>query len=335
MIRAAFVCAVVAAGIAPARAETVLRMATVAPDGTAWAHELRAFGQNVELRTNGRVRVKWYFGSVAGGDLDVGERIHRGQLDGAGSGGPLCAAAMPSLRVMQVPALFESAAEARFVVNQLSAKLTAEAQAAGLTFLAATPLGVARLFASRPVRSLAELRNMHIWIWDAERILVALYHEMGLTMVPSPVDRAAREFEAGHVDSFWSLPTAALAFQWSVRAPYLVDLRGEYLFGCVLVANRAFLGLSADDQLQLRGAAAELRERLDEVSQREERALLGGLFQHQGVRVIAVGERFRAEFRAAATSARARIGGELVAPALLDEVSAALARYRAQRAVAR
>jgi TRAP-type transport system periplasmic protein len=326
------VAAVALAMAAPARAgsdTTVLRLATVAPDGTAWAHELRAFGRDVERRTDGRVRIKWYFGSIAGGDVDVADRIHRGQLDGAGSGGPLCAQVMPSMRILQFPGMFESSAEAKYVINQLSVKMAAEAQQEGLTFLSATPLGSGMFFGVHPVRSLAELRAARLWVWDAQSILVSLYRDMGLHAVPAPVDRAAREFQRGQVDSFWSLPTAALAFQWSAHAKYLVDLRGEYVFGCVLVTNRAFIGLSPDDQVQLRAAVGQLRDRLDEVSQREERSLLDGLFQHQGVRVVPASDRLRAEFKAAATEATQRIGPKLVPPALLAEVAAALSRYRA------
>src|SRR4051812_32295447 len=56
-----------------------LRFATAAPDGTTWARELRAVSREVEQETEGAVRVKWYFSGIAGNELDVIDRIRRGQ----------------------------------------------------------------------------------------------------------------------------------------------------------------------------------------------------------------------------------------------------------------
>jgi hypothetical protein len=161
-------------------------------------------------------------------------------------------------------------------------------------------------------------------------MVVSLMREMGLTVVPTPVERAAREFDAGRFDGFWALPTAALAFQWSVQAPSLIHVHGEFLFGCVLVASRVFLGLSAADQHELWAASAQLRDRLDEVLRRLEQSMLGGAFQHQGVTVIEPNEKFRAELFAAANAARDRVGARLVPPELLSRVRGLLSDYRAE-----
>jgi TRAP-type C4-dicarboxylate transport system substrate-binding protein len=311
-------------------AQTVLRLATAAPDGTAWAHEFRSFARDVERRTEGRVRVKWYFGSIAGSELEVGERIGRGQLDGAGSGGPLCTEVMPSMRVLQFPGLFQTGAEGKYVLNQLAATLQAEAEQSGLTYLGATPLGSVVYFGRRPVQSLAELRRQRLWVWDVSPMVISLLREMGLSVVPAPIERATREFDERRFDAFWAVPMAAVAFQWSVQAPSLVDLHGDYLFGCILLANRVFLGLSAEDQRQLQAAFAQAEDRVDEVSRQQERALLRGAFQHQGVTVFEPGEKFRAEFFAAANAARDRVGAKLVSPALLRRVRDMLSDYRAE-----
>jgi TRAP-type C4-dicarboxylate transport system substrate-binding protein len=333
LIRAWLIFLTVASASGLARAQTLLRFATVAPDGTAWAHELRSFAGDVERRTAGRVHVKWYFGGIAGGDLEVGERIRRGQLDGAASGSPLCVEAMPSMRVLQFSGLFQNAAESKYVVNQLAALLAAEAEQSGFTMLGATPLGLAAYFGRGPVQSLAELRGQRIFVWEAEPMVISILREMGLNVVPTPIERAGREFDAGRFDGFWALPTAAVAFQWSVQASHVVKLPGEYLFGCVLMASRVFVGLSSEDKHQLNAAAAQLRDRFDEVSRRQEQALLGGAFQHQGVTVVPPNEKFRAEFFAAANAARDRIGARLVPPALLRRVREMLSDYRAEHEV--
>src|SRR4051794_39797241 len=76
----------------------ILRLGTIAPDGTAWAREFNTFAREVETETGKQVKVKWYFGGIAGDESEMLERVRRGQLDGAASGGPLCERLSPSLR---------------------------------------------------------------------------------------------------------------------------------------------------------------------------------------------------------------------------------------------
>lgn len=61
----------------------VIRLSSVAPEGTGWARLLRSFTRDVESATGGDVKVKWYLGGIAGDEVRVLERIRRDQLDGA------------------------------------------------------------------------------------------------------------------------------------------------------------------------------------------------------------------------------------------------------------
>src|SRR3954468_20263190 len=97
----------------------VLRMATAAPDGTTWARELRAFTNDVEQATHGEVRVKLYFGGIAGNELETEARMKRGQLDAVASGGMLCQQLSRSFRIMRIPGLFAPHDEAAWVLQRL------------------------------------------------------------------------------------------------------------------------------------------------------------------------------------------------------------------------
>jgi len=73
------------------------------------------------------------------------------------------------------------------------------------------------------------------------------------------VEGAVRAYEEGKVDSFVGLPAAALAFQWSAQARYVIDLRVGYLTGCMLVSRRAWDALSHDDRQAIAAAALPAR----------------------------------------------------------------------------
>jgi TRAP-type C4-dicarboxylate transport system substrate-binding protein len=317
----------------PARADELLRMATVAPEGTAYARELRAFSQRVEQQTSGRVRFKWYFGGIAGDELDVDARIRRDQLDGTASGGNLCQKLAPSLLVMRLPGLVQDRKEAAYLSNRLKPVLDQEFRANGYANLGEVGTGTAILFSRTPLRSWDDLRRAKIFAWRDDEVTIAVGRAMGLQMVPLPIYEASAAFTAGKLDVFTSPPTAALAFQWTTLAHSYTELRFNFVNGCLLLANRAMDRLPSDAQAAIRTAGAELQVRLTDALETADRQLLDGLFRRQGLTPQPTDEQLRAEFLAAARMAREKMIDKLVPRALLERVQALLADYRAERQV--
>jgi hypothetical protein len=158
---------------APATAEpTVLRMAAIAPEGTSWARELKAFARNVEKATDGALRIKWYLGGVAGDESEELDRIKRDQLDG-GAGAMICDILAPSLSVTSIAGLLHSRAEASRVVNLLTPTIAEEFQRNGFVFLGAAGFGLDVVFSRTPMRSLADLRRGRFWIRKYDDVLRA------------------------------------------------------------------------------------------------------------------------------------------------------------------
>jgi TRAP-type C4-dicarboxylate transport system substrate-binding protein len=328
-LRACIYATVLAAVPARAAPGHVLRLATVAPDGSAWAREFRAFARDVEASTGGAVGIKWYFGGIAGEEPAVADRIARDQLDGVLSGGVLCQQLAPSLRVLNVLGLIHSREEAAYVAGRLLPALEEEFHGRGYTSLAVATVGPAVLFTREPVRSLADLRRLRVWFWEFEGMRMHL-SEMGIPAVALPLERAGAAYDLGRVDGFLAVPQAALAFQWSAQARYVSDLRIALLVGCLVVANRAFDELPLEAQAALRAAGAKLRARVEEVGRAQDEALLGSLFARQGLRPMPVSDEFRSEFLQAARAARERLGERLVPLKLLARVVEMLADYRAE-----
>jgi TRAP-type C4-dicarboxylate transport system substrate-binding protein len=319
---------------APANAEPdfVLRLATIAPEGTPWARELKAYAHNLETATEGRVRVKIYYGGVAGDELEQEQRIQRGQLDGSISGGMLCERVAPSMVVARLPAMFQNREEAIEVMNNLEPTLEAEAHKAGFAMPSTSAVGSDALFTRVPVQTMDDLRRLKLWHWAPDEAGIASSRAMGLQIVPLPIYEGGRAYDDGRVDGYFAVPSAAMAFQWSTRARYVADLRRSYIFGCVLIAERFYLRLPPRLQQAVRGSTALLRERFAEVGRQVDEALLNGLFAKQGLIVTPVSERLRAEYFAAAREAREHVTETLVPRALIDRVLRMLADYRAEHA---
>lgn len=317
----------------PAFAEeevTTLRMATVAPDGSLVAREIKRLAEEVETSTAGHLRLKWYFNGVAGDELEQGDRMMRGQLDGSASG-IYCNRIIPSMRVTRLPGVFQNRDEATDALNHLMPEMKQEAHEHGFVLLTTVSLGPDVIFTNEPVRSFADLKRMKLWRWDLDEVGIATSREMGLSVVPMPVNEAARAFDQKRFDGFLAIPLAALAFQWSSRARYLTDLRGSYIWSCLVMSERSVNRLPVAYQQALRDASARVRERFEEVGRRADDQLLnGGLFAKQGTVPVPVSDSFRAEYLAAARNAREKVAGRFVPPGLINRVMQMLADYRVE-----
>src|SRR6185369_5846559 len=100
----------------PARAETVIKFATLAPDGSTWAKVMSDLDKELQSKTGGQVRFKFYWGGVQGDEKDVVRKMRLGQLQSAGITGMGLGEVAPELRVLDVPFLFRSPSEVDYVL---------------------------------------------------------------------------------------------------------------------------------------------------------------------------------------------------------------------------
>jgi TRAP-type C4-dicarboxylate transport system substrate-binding protein len=147
-----------------------------------------------------------------------------------------------------------------------------------------------------------------------------------------PVEDAARAFEDGRTDGFLAVPTAVLAFQWSVGTRYLSDLHLGFLPGCMVMTNHAWDELTVDQRNALMVATAKTQARLEDLSRTQDEQLLGGLFARQGVKRTPLSAGFASEFFEAARVVRDTVRDKLIPGALIDRVTGWLADYRAEYA---
>ncbi len=331
----AFCCIVVAllaalcAAPRPARAQTVIRMATPGPEGTLWWREIHSFQQMVEKNTDGQVRFKVYYGGIAGDEIQVGERIKKEQLDGAFSGGILCQREAPTMRVMRVLGLFQGRAELNYVLGRLKPQIDDEFRRSGFVDLGLVSVGPELLFMRKPARTLAEVKATRLWAWGVDDTLVPGLDGLGFSTVRADVSDAGRLYDQGKVDGFVAAPASALAFQWSARTKYIVPLRLATLEACIVVANRAFDPLPDQYKQVIRNAAAFAASHCEELARQQDDALLGGLFAKQGLVTLPLPAEVRAQFFDETRALRDKTAGKLVPPPLIERVLGLLADYRA------
>jgi TRAP-type transport system periplasmic protein len=305
-----------------------LRMAAIAPEGTGWAREVKALSREFEAATNGAVRMKWYLGGIAGDETMAVSRIRRGQLDGA-AGALFCGSLSSTLAVTRVAGLVQSRDEALHLLNYLRPRIDEDFKRAGFVSLVIGNFGNDIIFLRERADSFAELKKRPLWIWNADAVLRRQMDLMGMHMVPAAIDELSPLYDAGKIDGMFVIPTAALAFQWTTRAKFFIDLRSSMLAGCMTLSQKSFDQLTFEQQQALRTATAKFALRFEELGKREDALLLGGTLERQGVHKLPASEGLRSAFIEAASAARGHLEDAVIPSSLVKESLDLLSTYRA------
>jgi len=306
----------------------VLRMSAIAPEGTGWARELKALARELDTATHGAVRMKWYLGGIAGDEMTALGRIKRGQLDGA-AGALFCGSLSPTLAVTRIAGLVQSRDEALHLLNYLRPRIDEDFKRAGFISLVIGNFGNDIIFLRDRADTFAEVKKRPLWIWNADAVLRRQMDLMGMHMVPAAIDQLSALYDGGKIDGMFVIPTAALAFQWTTRAKYFIDLRSSMLAGCMTLSQKSFDQLTFEQQQALKSATAKFALRFEDLGKREDALLLGGTLERQGVHKLPASEGLRSAFIEAASAARSHIEDAVIPSSLVKESLDVLSTYRA------
>jgi TRAP-type C4-dicarboxylate transport system substrate-binding protein len=323
------------AGSARAENHLTIRIASVAPEGSFWARELRAMANEVTTATKGAVTVKMYFGGIAGDEFQVYDRIKRGQLDGAASGGTICMDLSPSVRAVGIRGVFSSREESNYVMNRLRPTVEQEFKKAGYIYVAATSLGADMVFSKKPVQTIDDLRAQRIFHWNIDKRGAMLSTAMGMKVVALPIEEAARAFEEDRIDATFIQPGGVLAFQWTNLVKYVLDMPASWTYGCLVISSKTFERLTLEQQQIVRAAGAKAAGRIDSVGEKQDQELLSSVLPRQGIKLVQPAESMRAQYLAVARAAREKLGEQLIDAPTLQSILAMLADYRAEHSPTR
>jgi TRAP-type transport system periplasmic protein len=319
------------AGAVPApRAAETLKIATLAPDGTAWMKAMRVAGEEVRKRTGGRVELKFYPGGVMGNDATVLRKIQIGQLHG----GLVTMVALyrlyPDSQLYGLPLLFRSYAEVDYVRSRMDGPLIEGLERSGMVAFGLVEGGFAYLLSSAPIRRVADVRAEKVWTPEGDRITPMLFRAAGVAPVVLPLADVYTGLQTGLVTAVGNSASGAIALQWHSKTKYLADLPLFYTLGTLIVDRRAYEGLPAADRAPVKDVLTQAFRELDRASRRDEEAARAAL-QNRGIQFLRPAPADIEEFERVAARARAEIVKEgLYTSPLLQALEGHLKAFRAK-----
>ena len=315
-------------GIAPAFAATTIKIATIAPDGTAWMREMRAAGDAVKKGTDGRVEVKYYPGGIMGDDATALRKIKIGQLQGGAFTGGEATVITPDAQVYSIPFLYRSQDEIDKLRAKLDPLVKQQFQSAGYELLGISGAGFAYLMSTRDIKSREDLKSAKVWVPQGDKAAELAFKVAGVTPIPIPLSDVYTSLQTGLIDTAENTTSGAIAFQWHTKLKYMVDLPLSYVVGEIVVDKKVIDTLSPEDRKVLDDAFAAGFARL-ETGNRADNASARDALKQQGIKFTVPTDAERKSWEAVGTDAfKLLIDQGGISPTMLKALNAALADIR-------
>ena len=290
-----------------------LKIATLAPEGSAWMVAMRQAADEVRTQTEGRVKIKFYPGGVMGNDSTVLKKIRLGQLQGGALTATELASVSPNAPIYGLPFLFANRQQVDAARAAIDPAIAEELQAGGFRMLSLSGVGFAYLMSSADIASREALASRKVWVPQGDLIAEMTFREGGISPVPLPLADVFTALQSGLIDTVGNTPAGAIALQWHGGLRQILDLPLSYVAGFVVLQERAFARLSEADRQVLLDAFRRGGERIDAGNRKADAEALEALVE-LGVQKIDVSagevERWRGIGR--------RVADRLVADGKLD-----------------
>jgi len=315
------------APVSSAAKEMIIKIATLAPEGSTWVKTFNAISAEVKQKTEGQVRLRIYPGGVLGDEKDMLRKMQIQQIHGAALSSPGLSALYKEIDIFQIPFLFEDHGEVDYVLTHMDSFFKKGLAESGYVLLGWAGGGFVRLMTMNPATTLEDLKQAKVWTWEEAPISRAIFEEAGVTGIPLSVPDVMVGLQTGLVDVVYAPPAGAIALQWFTRIKYITDLPLIYVTGGVVIKNNVFESLKTDHQKIVQQVFDEhLRKLIGAIRQDNQEALQ--IMVKHGVQIVKPPPDQIEVFKQISARALEDLPESTFAPATLAEANRLLQEYR-------
>jgi len=253
-----------------------VKIATLAPNQSAWMQDMRAAGKEIEQRTDGRVKLRFYGGGTQGTEDKVLQKIKIGQLHGGTFSATDFMQDYGAINIYGLPFVFASWDEVRYVRERMDARLQA-----GFADLNFVTFGIAGSFSmvlsNDPIRNYDDMKGKKVWLPQGDFVSYEAMRRLQLSPVALPITDVLTGLQTGLLDIAAIPPEVAVALQWHTRVKYVTNMPVVFGISFLAISKRTFDRLAADDQMVvsdvLNGVYADIDQKAPAESENAMQAL--------------------------------------------------------------
>ncbi|SDE61332.1 TRAP transporter substrate-binding protein [Ruegeria marina] len=312
--------AIAIAVVSPATAETVLKLATAAPQKTPWGAQIMRLADAIAEESEGRLKVEPYFNSQLGTENDTLAQLARGRIEMGLFTVSAGAQQAPEVGLMQLYGLYDSTDQRACVQdNYLTDKIRERLSPKGVYFGTWAEVGNGYFFAKEPITSVEQLKGMKVGI-SVNKINTEYWKAVGANPVPVSPGEAASGASTGLIEMY---PTV-YSFYIPSGLNKIIPVVSEYNYSngpaMFAVSQRTLDSMSEEDQAAINRAFDRFtsKEIMDEIFAFEDK--MREIHIASGGEIVQVSEEFKNEmsamlppFWATMTAEYGDVGAEIMA----------------------
>jgi len=320
--------ALLAGALAPA--QTVIKMGTLAPDGSEWHLALQRMGERWRQISGGRVKLVIYPGGSLGDEPDLVRKMRIGQIQSVALSGGGMVEIDRGVMALQIPMLLDSYEELDYVRDRLAPKLDAAIEAKGFVVLNWADAGWVHFFSRKPIQNIGDLRQMKLFCWAGDSSEIDLWRSSGFRPEPLAATDILNGLQTGLIDVVPNPPLFALLNQSFGLAHYMADVKWAPLVGATMVTKAAWDKLPASDRPAMleagRAAGVEMRASIRKMGDEAVAAM-----QKRKLQVVHLSDAAVAEMRRETENAWPKMRGSIAPADLFDQARRLRDEFRASR----
>jgi TRAP-type C4-dicarboxylate transport system substrate-binding protein len=318
---------------APARAEgpLTLKLATLAPSGSAWHELLRELGQRWEAESGGQVRLKIYAGGTQGNEGEVIRKMGINQLQAAAISNMGLHDLVTEASALTIPLMFRDEAEMECGFERIRPALEEVILRRGYVVVQWSRIGAVSFYCDAPRPTPESMRGVKVFVPQGDAAVADALRLAGMRPVMLAATDLVPALQTGMVECVNNVALYALTTRTFVQAPHVTDLPWGFMAGATLVRADAWQKVPPEVRPRLLAAAQEVAVKVNaEVRRLNREAVLA--MQKQGLRLVPADPE---AWRPAMERTWEIFRGQVVPAPFFDQVKAARDACRAGAAAAR
>jgi len=316
--------------VLPTSAKTILRLGTLAPDGSAWHKVLKQLAFDIKKETGGQVIVRLYAGGMVGSEAEMIRKMRIGQLQGAIISNAGLGGIDPAVYAVSVPMMFDSFEEWDHVRNQINPDLSEKLRARKFEVLTWSYVGWMYLFSKTQLALPDQLEKLKLASMVDEPATNDIARWAGLNPVPITVVDMLVSMQTGLVEACYMPTILAEGSQLYRYAGFMLRVPWAPLQGAIVLSDAAWSKVKPEHRDTLKRLSIEAGKTLVGVTRESEIKSLEAM-KARGLSVTEPKADDTASWREHFEQIWPRLRGELVPSDTFDQVLRFRDEYRASK----
>ena len=238
--------------------KTVIKMATLAPEGTPWHSLIAKMGQRWSEETNGNIKLRIYPGGIVGDERDMIRKMRIGQIHGAAISAEGLSEINPQYTYCFIPLFFQQYHDIDYVREQIKDDLISGADQNGFKVLTMVDVGWVYWFSTNKIITPKDLKNQKIWTWAGDYKTAKLWDEAGFNAIPLSVPDVHSSLQTGLVDAMAFPPLYVAANQYFGITSNMLNMKWGILTAALVIDNKIWNRINKKYQSKMIDVADEI-----------------------------------------------------------------------------